>query len=158
MIMMVLMTLPVVIMLLMTMIFVVMIVVIMMMLMLLFVIIVIVVDMINGVSVCVCLVSAVLIVMVMVVVLLVRGHNLPQDLRLQIGSALDRVEDLLSVELFVKNSPKFLRYSFALVQSTTVTALLSFIPGTSAAVFSMARITSSSFPTPEGSMRIRSGA
>ena len=40
-----------------------------------------------------------LIMVMMVMVLLIGCHDLPQDLCLQIGSALDRVEDLLSVEL-----------------------------------------------------------
>ncbi len=57
----------------------------------------------------------------------------------------------------MKNSPKFLIYIFALEASTTATALFT-CTSRSAATSSTARSTSESFPTPEGSIRMRSGA
>ena len=48
-------------------------------------------------------------------------------------------------------------YILTLVASATVTKLFSFMSGTSFTVFSTATITSLSLPTPQGSMRMRSG-
>ena len=57
----------------------------------------------------------------------------------------------------MKNSPKFLMYILHLEASTTATALFS-TTSFSSMTFCTALITSESLPTPEGSIRIRSGA
>ena len=58
---------------------------------------------------------------------------------------------------FAKNSPKFFMYIFALEASTTVVKPLSTMESSSAATPCTALMTSDSLPTPEGSMRMRSG-
>ena len=60
----------------------------------------------------------------------------------------------------MKNSPKFLMYIFALLTSTTATAVFSFtsfISSFSSSISATALMTSDNLPTPEGSIKIRSG-
>ena len=56
----------------------------------------------------------------------------------------------------LKNSPKFFRYVLHFFASTTATALFKWTPS-SAVAPSTARMTSDNLPTPEGSIKIRSG-
>ena len=71
-------------------------------------------------------------------------------------SILDSTTEVAKRIWSSKNSPKFLLYSFAFVASTTVTAPSNLTSRFSETVFTADKI-SESLPTPEGSIKIRSG-
>ena len=72
-------------------------------------------------------------------------------------SVLERTMVVANCTWLLKNSPKFFMYILHFFTSTTVTAEL-FSTSSSSSTSDTARMTSESFPTPLGSMMMRSGA